>query len=137
MKNLKFKTINYKLETNIYFYGRAKDSPEIARLLNESKILIMPSYNEGGPRVAVEAMACGIPILATSVGIVPDLLKNSPGGEIIAWDSTDIVKKAEGLLNDPERYREHSLNGIEIAKQFERKAMIKNYADKLKEFIQK
>ena len=137
MKNLKFKIKNYKLETNICFYGRAKDSPEIARLLNESKILIMPSYNEGGPRVVVEAMACGIPILATSVGIVPDLLKNSPGGEIIAWDSTDIVKKAEGLLNDPERYREHSLNGIEIAKQFERKAMIKNYADKLKEFIQK
>ncbi len=138
--SLRFKVKSLKLENNIIFYGRAKDSAEIARLLNESKILVMPSYNEGGPRVVLEAMACGVPVLATPVGIVPDLFKNlpagrqvAPGGEIITWEADDIANKAEGLLNNPEGYREYGLNGLEMAQQFEKKATIKNYADKLKE----
>ncbi|MEK7072161.1 MAG: glycosyltransferase family 4 protein, partial [Patescibacteria group bacterium] len=59
----------------------AKDSQEIAELLNKSRILVMPSYNEGGPRVVVEAMACGVPVLATPVGIVPDIIKSGESGE--------------------------------------------------------
>ena len=116
-------------------YGRAKDSSEIARLLNESKILIMPPYNEGGPRVVVEALACGVPVLATPVGIAPDLLKNGSGGEIITWDVKDIVLKIRALLNDSDGYKRYGLTGSEIVKQFEKKETIRNYADKLKEIL--
>ena len=157
---IKFEIINSKLE--IKLHGWAKDSLEVAELINKSKILVMPSYNEGGPRVVVEAMACGVPVLATPVGIVPDLLKNGPdthensggaiedprfanhalheanrdrGGEIIAWEPEDIAKKARGLLNDPARYNKISGEAIEIAKQFEKKSAIKNYADKLKSIL--
>ncbi len=132
---LKSKIKNLKLQNNTIMYGRAKDSSEIARLINESKILVMPSYNEGGPRVVLEAMACGVPILATPVGIVPDLLKNGLGGEVIAWRSEDIAQKVLGLLNDRERYLKYSLAGVEKARQFERKESIKNYAEKLLNII--
>ncbi|HXK40859.1 MAG TPA: glycosyltransferase family 4 protein [Candidatus Paceibacterota bacterium] len=130
-ESLKFKIKNLKLQDNIMLYGWAKDSLEIAELMNKSKILMMPSYNEGGPRVVVEAMACGVPVLATPVGIVPDLLKNGSGGEIIAWEAEDMARKAKGLLDNPERYGECRLNGLETAKQFEKKETIKNYAEKL------
>ena len=136
--NLKLKAKSYKLQAK--FFGWAKDQKEIAELLNKSKILVMPSYNEGGPRVVVEALACGVPILATSVGIVPDLLKNKPdgwtggrGGEIIDWKVDNMAQKIRGLLNDSVRYRKYSQDGPEIAKQFEKKAAIKNYVDKLKQ----
>ena len=132
-RNTKLKIENWKLEIDMH--GWAKDSQEIAELLNKAKILVMPSYNEGGPRVVVEALACGVPILATPVGIVPDLLKNSLGGEIISWDANDIVQKAERLLSNPEKYREYCLNGLEIVKQFEKKEAIKNYAEKIKQLI--
>ena len=135
---LKSKIKSLKLQNTIILYGRAKDFLEIARLLNESKILVMPSYNEGGPRVVVEAMACGVPVLATSVGIVPDLLKNLPagrqmasGGEIIDWKAEDIAQKSFGLLNDSDKYQKYSQGGIQTARQFERKESIKNYASKL------
>ena len=136
-ENLKFKIKNLKLQDNVLLHGYAKDSHEIAELLNKSKILVMPSYNEGGPRVVVEAMACGVPVLATPVGIVSDLLKNGSGGEIIAWEAEDIDHKAKGLLSDPNKYQEYSLNGLEIAKQFEKKEAIKNYAEQLKILISK
>ncbi len=131
----KLKIENWKLRDKVLMYGRAKDSSEIARLLNESKILIMPSYNEGGPRVVVEAMACGVPVLATPVGIAPDLLKNGSGGEIITWDVKDIVLKIRALLNDSDGYKRYGLTGSEIVKQFEKKETIRNYADKLKEIL--
>lgn len=116
-------------------YGHAKDSSDIADLLNRSRILVMPSYNEGGPRVVTEALACGVPVLATPVGMCPDLLKNGRGGEIISWNSDDIANKAERLLNDPQKYADLSRSGPEIVRQFEKKASIKNYAEELKKLL--
>jgi len=133
LNSLKLQAVSYKLQTK--FYGWAKDQREVAELINKSKILVMTSYNEGGPRVVVEALACGVPVLATSVGIVPDLLKNGLGGEIIDWNADDIAQKIMSLLNDLVKYRKYSQNGPEIAKQFEKKAVIKNYADSLKAIV--
>ena len=136
LKNeIKLKIENWKLQDNILLYGWAKDQREIAELLNKSRILVMPSYNEGGPRVVVEALACGVPVLATPVGMVPDLLKNGLGGEIIAWDANDMASKIRALLSDFERYQKYSQKGLEIARKFEKKAAIRNYADKLKLLI--
>lgn len=117
----------------ITIFGWAKNSQEVAELLNKSKVLVMPSHNEGGPRVVMEAMACGVPVLATPVGIVSDVIEEA--GEIINWSAEDIAQKTRDLLADRERYNHYSQAGIEMAKKFEKKAMIKNYADKLKELI--
>jgi len=124
---------NYKLP--ITMFGFAKDSMEIAGLLNKSRILVMPSYNEGGPRVVVEAMACGVPVLATPVGIVPDLLKKGLGGAIVGWSADDIGQKIAGLLGDSEMYKKHSAAALEIAQNFEKKQAIKNVADQLKSLL--
>jgi len=119
----------------VNFYGWARDSKEIAQLINKSEILIMPSYNEGGPRVVLEAMACGIPVLATPVGIVPDIIKDGESGRVIKWNARDIANKATELLNDENKRRNFGLNGLNIVQQFEKKRAIKNYADKLKEIL--
>ena len=119
---------------NIIFHGYAKDSEEIAKLLNESKMLVMPSYNEGGPRVVLEAMACGVPVLATNIGLIPDFVdKNAI--KIIDWNAEDIAQKIKELLKNEEERKRLSRAGLEIAKQFEKKEAIKNYADKLKQLI--
>lgn len=120
---------NYQLP--ITNFGWAKDSQEIAALMNKSKILVMPSYNEGGPRVVLEAMACGVPVLATAVGIAPDF----SSVVVIDWNSDDIAKKISHVLSNEAEYMRLRKEGLEIAKQFEKKEAIKNYADKLKEIL--
>ncbi|MDO8496909.1 MAG: hypothetical protein Q7S43_05685, partial [bacterium] len=64
-----------------------------------------------------------------------DLLKNGLGGEIIDWSADDIAHKIQGLLNDFARYQKYSQDGPEIAKQFEKKEAIKNYAEGLKSLL--
>ena len=57
-ESIKLKIENWKLKIDMY--GWAKDSREIAELMNRSRLLVMPSYSEGGPRVVLEAMALSL-----------------------------------------------------------------------------
>lgn len=133
---LSLEICHLSLQNNIIMYSFAKDSNEIAHLLNKSKVLVMPSYNEGGPRVVVEALACGVPVLATEVGIVPDLAStNKPGLIKIDWDAEDISQKAGELLSNTHYYQEQKRGALELARPFEKKTAIKNYAQKLQSFI--
>jgi len=122
----KLRAKSYKLEA-LVIDGWAKDSHEIAQLLNQSRLLIMPSYNEGGPRVILEAMACGVPVLATRVGIVPDVLSDD---RIIDWSAEDIAQKARKLLDAGTSESERA-ELVRTASRFEKHAAIRCYAESL------
>ncbi len=120
--------------SNVSFSPGVENSKDVAGLMNESRVLLMPSYNEGGPRVVVEAMACGVPVLATKVGLIPDFAdKNAV--KIIDWNAEDIAQKIKDLLGNEDERDSMATAGLEIARQFEKKAAIKNYAEKLKEIL--
>jgi len=118
--------------SNIELHGYAKDSVEIAQLINQSKMLIMPSYSEGGPRVTLEAMACAVPVLTTKVGIMADIIKDGENGVFIDWDKIDIVKKAKKLLQNSDKALQIGEEGQRTVQKFEQKEAIKNYAQELK-----
>ncbi|KKP78005.1 MAG: Glycosyl transferase, group 1, partial [Candidatus Moranbacteria bacterium GW2011_GWF2_35_39] len=122
---LKLEIQNSKLNDRVILYGWAKDSAEVAKLINESRALIMLSYNEGGPRVILEALACGVPVIATPVGIVPDVLSLN-NGRIVEWSSNQAIKAFD------------EIKSIKVAtdlSRFDKAAAIKNYADNIKEVI--
>lgn len=147
LSNLKFKIVgdgslnkvlknSISLLSNVSFSPGVENQKDIAKLMNESKILLMSSYNEGGPRVVLEAMACGVPVLATNVGLMPDFAdKNAV--KIIDWNAEDIAQKTKELLENKTEMERLTTIGLEITKQFDKKIMIKNYADSLKDLIKK
>ena len=74
----------------------------IPDLLNELKLLVLPSYTEGLPNIILEAMACGTPVLATSVGAVPDIINDKETGFIISENNPNsIVEDIINILSDP------------------------------------
>ena len=95
----------------------------------------MPSLNEGGPRVNLEAMACKIPLITTRVGLMIDIIKESSTGSgqanglFIDWSVDDIVNKISLLLKDEQLYKKIAENGYKTVQQFERRKAIKNYAE--------
>jgi glycosyltransferase involved in cell wall biosynthesis len=88
----------------------------ILQQLDEADICVMPSRTEGLPRVLLEAMARGLPCIASNIGGIPELLDAServPPG--------DAVALADGictLRQDPQRLTELSARNIEKARRY-------------------
>jgi glycosyltransferase involved in cell wall biosynthesis len=60
-----------------------KKHEEIPSYMKSAKALILPSFWEGMPTVILEAMACGIPVIATPVGDIPNVITNMQTGFLI------------------------------------------------------
>lgn len=83
-----FGNVNLK---NVVFYG-AKTHDKVIDLLKTMDALVLPSYSEGFPIVVMEAMACGLPVIATSVGSISDMIVDKGGILIPVGDSNAIVQ---------------------------------------------
>lgn len=118
-----------KHRVSVVFHGFAKDQYEVAELMGSARLLLMLSDSEGGPRVVPEALACGTPVLATPVGIVPDIL---PPEAVEEWDTAALADKADNILNDEDLYVRLQESGRLALEPLEKKVAIKNYADELK-----
>jgi glycosyltransferase involved in cell wall biosynthesis len=77
--------------------GREK----IALLMNAADVLALPSRNEGCPNVALEALCCGTPVVATRVGAAPDLLDESCGIIVPPEDAPAFCVAMEQALSRP------------------------------------
>lgn len=69
------------------------DHSELPRYLNELKLLVVPSYTEGLPNIMLEAMACGTPVLATTVGSIPDVIHDGQTGFLIRENSPELISE--------------------------------------------
>lgn len=66
------------MSNQVQFYGRLPHQ-QVSELLQHSQLLVLPSYSEGVPNVIMEALACGIPVVATSVGGIPEVVSEQSG----------------------------------------------------------
>jgi glycosyltransferase involved in cell wall biosynthesis len=62
--------------------------------LNDADIYVLPSHHEGMPISIIEAMAAGLPVVATNVGGIPDLIENNQNGIIVEAKAPDELANA-------------------------------------------
>ncbi len=88
------------LERNVHFAGRRNDVPALMR---STFCLVLPSLWEGMPNVVLEAMAAGLPVVASRVEGVEELIEDGRTGLLVSPRSDDELASAlTGLLDDPE-----------------------------------
>lgn len=110
--NLQLRINNYELENKIILTGAI---PNAAQLLPAFDIYVCSSIKEGLPYSILEAMQAGLPIVATSVGAIPEVIKNSRTGML-------VQPKNAAALADKLNYALHNLSlaqslGVEAKKQ--------------------
>lgn len=68
--------------------------------LNRSEIFVLPSFFDGSPRALIEAMACGLPVIASNTDEVREIAEDGITGLICDLDSDSIRKAITQLLSD-------------------------------------
>jgi glycosyltransferase involved in cell wall biosynthesis len=111
----------------VNFLGWRDDIPEIMQFLD---IFVLPSLNEGMGRVLVEAMASGKPIVASSVGGIPDLVKQGHNEFLVAPGDVNGLSLAIKKLIEDERLRlKMGIKGRAMARNYGVEEMIKKIDD--------
>lgn len=111
----------YELLDNINFLG-FQSNP--LRILHDSKVMVMTSRWEGTPMCALEAMALGVPIVATPVDGLKDLVKNAETGFLTELDD-EIVHHIISLVENENIREEMSRNSISLSCQLNDKESYK------------
>lgn len=87
---------------NISFLGR-QNPDKIQDLIGMSSCLVLPSLSEGTPNVVKEAMGCAVPVIATDVGGIPELLIHNRTGLLFKpQDVEKLIKNIKILHNNVE-----------------------------------
>jgi glycosyltransferase involved in cell wall biosynthesis len=110
-------------------HGREKWS-----ILAESQILVLPSIREGQPLVILEALACGIPVVATRVGGIPDTIEHGVNGFLVSPGvPLELAERLEDLITNSELLRKMSAANLQLYKQrFTQEAFLKTQVAWLK-----
>jgi len=91
------------LDRHVRFLGFRSDARALVELLD---VLVVPSLSEGTPLVVLEAMAAGIPVVASAVGGIPDQIRHEREGLLVPpGDSTALGDALLGLLRNPAHAR--------------------------------
>jgi glycosyltransferase involved in cell wall biosynthesis len=92
-----------RLGDRVHLLGWRMDMPEV---MSSFDVVILSSRNEGSPVALIEALASGVPVVATDVGGVRSVVTPGESGYLVpAGDATSMAKAISVLLDDPDRRR--------------------------------
>jgi glycosyltransferase involved in cell wall biosynthesis len=115
------------LTDRVRFLGWRPDVDEIMPCFD---IFVLPSLNEGMGRVLVEAMAAGLPIVATRVGGIPDLVKHGENGLLVPPANAGALERAiSDLLSDKARRKRMGETGKKMCRPYSIEAMVEKIDD--------
>jgi len=98
---------------------------DLPKIYNNADILVVPSLYDNSPYTCLEAMSCGVPVVGTSAGGMPEYIDDGQNGLIIPPEDVDaLVAAVVRLAEDKDRLVEFGESAREKAvREFEREAV--------------
>ena len=115
------------LENNVTFLGNVtKELPDIYRIMDV--FLLTSQWGESFPNVILEAMSASVPVVATNISAVPEIIEDGINGYLVKKkDAPLIAKQTLKILTDPDIRAQFVRNGLETAGVFTVESMVKKY----------
>ncbi len=118
------------LDSVIEFLGHVPFGEDLDKVYLRSDIFILPSFSEGVPKVLLEAMAKGLPIIATNVGGIPVIIKNEENGILIQPKSSEaIVHAVKRVIEKPKLRKKLIKNGYGFVEEHTAEKQAKRIAE--------
>ncbi len=106
-------------EKRIILLAETRDRKEIIKMYQAADIFVMPSFREGLPLTLFEALASGLPIVASPVNGIPYEMKEPENGFLVNYgDNEKFAKRIIELLENKNLREKISINNIEKAKNY-------------------
>jgi L-malate glycosyltransferase len=116
----------HHLEGKVLFLGERDNVHDI---LSATDLMLLPSEKESFGLVGLEAMACGVPVIASDTGGLPELIRHGETGYVFPVGAVDDMAEAtSALLQDEEKHKRFSLAAVKRARtQFNADDIVKQY----------
>ena len=124
IKDEMFNNINM---LNVNFWG-AVENKDVINILKNMDVYILPSYSEGFPLGVLEAMSCGVPIVASDVGSIRDMIEEKGGVLIKPHSSDDIVNAIDKIESKEVRRNMSEYNTEKVEKCYTIDAVMKRFS---------
>lgn len=122
-----------RLDHDTRFLGKQETINEI---LSITDLFLLPSQSESFGLAALEAMACGVPVVSSDTGGLPEInIEGKTGYMSQVGDINGMSQHAIHILSNDERLQEFKKAAIQHARSFEKKRIIPMYEDLYKEVI--
>jgi len=128
-------TRQLNISDKVKFLGKQE---AIVDILNASDLFLLPSQSESFGLAALEAMACGLPVIASSVGGIPELIKHNECGFISEIGDIDrMAKYSIDLLSNEKKYEMFSKNSRKRAiEKFDKSIVIPMYENLYRKILE-
>lgn len=100
----------------VYFAG-SRSKLETLRLMAACDFFVLNSTYEGLPHVVLEAMALGLPVVATAVGGTPEIVKDGETGILVPPEGDGLIEALRRLVEDPEGRKAMAYAGQDWVRQ--------------------
>ena len=128
---LKLLALSLGVESKVNFHGKVSQA-EVLNLLGTAHIFCYPTTaSEGFPKVVLEALANGLPVVTTNVSVLPILIGKGCG-TLIEPTPDGLASAVSGIVNDAKRYEEMSAVALAVASEFTLEKWRAQIADNLR-----
>ncbi|MFH1210749.1 MAG: glycosyltransferase family 4 protein [archaeon] len=123
-------------EPHLVLHEPIRDRKKVAEMYQAADVYVLPSFREGLPLTLFEAMAAGIPIVASPVNGVPYEMKEPENGFLVNYgDLENLKKRILQVLDDKKLASTIGKNNIERSKQYNWDIIAKRYMETYRESL--